>query len=54
MALKNKKLKWFKRELHNENAVLVWMNILDSEYGVTPDRIKIVGLTIYFYNDKEI
>lgn len=47
-------MKWFKRELINEQAVLVWINILDKEYKVTPERIKIVGLTVYFYNNKEI
>lgn len=53
--MKNKgKLKWFKRELHNEHAILVWLNILDTEYKVTPEQIKVVGLTVYFYNDKEV
>ena len=49
-----KKKKWFSRTLHNEQAVLIWLNILDKEYKVTPERIKVSGFIVYFYNDKEV
>lgn len=49
-----KSFRWFKRQLYNENAVLIWLNILDKEHKVTPNRIKVVGLTVYFYNNKEV
>ena len=49
-----RKKKWFSRALPNEQAVIIWLNILDKEYNVTPERIKVSGLTVYFYNDKEV
>lgn len=52
--LKVKKMKWFSRQLVNEQAVLIWLNVLDKDMKVTPDRIKVVGFTVYFYNDKEV
>ena len=47
-------MRWWFRILHNEKAVQVWLNILDTEYNVTPDKIKVSGLTVYYYNDVEI
>jgi hypothetical protein len=45
---------WYSRGLIHELAVKIWLNILSDEYGVTPDRIKVSGLTVYYFNDKEI
>lgn len=47
-------MQWFKRELLNKHGVLVWLNILNNDLKVTPDRIKVSGLTVYYYNDIEI
>jgi len=46
-------MKLYKKTLQNESAVLSFINILDREYSVTPDNIKIVGLTVYFYNNQD-
>lgn len=46
-------MRWYKRTLQNESAVLSFINILNREYSITPENIKIVGLTVYFYNDTD-
>lgn len=47
-------MKWWFMQLRNEQAVNIWLNILDTEYNVTPDRIKVSGLTVYYYNEVKI
>lgn len=46
-------MRWYKRTLQNESAVLSFINLLNREYSITPENIKIVGLTVYFYDDTD-